>query len=118
MHRERSGAGQHITETMTSHLGRNLNTIHREPPPPSPKPLRELENNLLIMATYSQEIPTTKKNKRKALRIITKKKSKVQRRQERRTNMQPCPNLPPQNEKWSQAFEELQSKFMRMEEIW
>ena len=25
---------------------------------------------------------------------------------------------PPQNEKWSQAFEKLQSKFMRMVEIW
>ena len=32
--------------------------------------------------------------------------------------MQPCPNLPP-HEKWSQAFKEFQSEFMRQkEEIW
>ena len=72
------------------------------------------------MASDSQEIPTTKRNKRKVLTLGNYYKEKIQSTEEtgEENKHVTMPKPPPPNEKWSQAFEELQSKFMRMEEIW
>ena len=72
------------------------------------------------MASNAQEIPTTKRNKRKVLTLENYYKEKIQSSEEtgEEDKQANIPKPRSKNEKWSQAFEELQSKFMRMEEIW
>lgn len=74
------------------------------------------------MASNSQKPPTTKRNKRKALTLKNFYKETIQSMEETGEEDKEATllkNAPPlKNEKWSQAFEELQCKFMRMEEIW
>ena len=74
------------------------------------------------MASNSQEIPTTKRNKRKAMTLENYYKEKIQSTEETgeedKYATMPKPP-PPQNKKWSQAFKEFQSELMRkVEEIW
>ena len=72
------------------------------------------------MASNSQKTPTTKRNKKKALILENFFKEKIQSTEETEEEDKQATTLDhsPKNEKWSQAFKELQSKFMRMEEIW
>ena len=67
----------------------------------SPKHMRRVKNKQLIIASNSQEIPTTKRNKRKVLTLENYYKEKIQSTEEtgeedKQTTM---PNPPPQNEK-------------------
>ena len=74
------------------------------------------------MASNSQKTPTTKRNKKKALTLENFYKEKIQSTEEtgeegkQETLHKTAPA--PQNDKCSQAFLEIQSKVMRMEEIW
>ena len=72
------------------------------------------------MASNAQEIPTTKRNKRKVLTLDNYYRRKTQSTEEtgEKDKQANIPKPPSKNENWSQAFEELQSKVMRkMEEI-
>ena len=74
------------------------------------------------MASDSLKTPTTKRKKKKALTLENFYKEKVQSMEETgeedKQATMPKTAPPPQIEKCSQAFLELQSKVMRMEEIW
>ena len=77
-------------------------TPYTENWPSSPKPLMGLKNNQLIMARDSQEIPTTKRNKRKALTLENYYKEKIQSTEEagEEDKHATMPKPPHQNQKW------------------
>ena len=74
------------------------------------------------MASDSQKTPTTKRNKRKPITLDTFYKEKAHSTEEKgkegRQESSPKTAPPSQKENCPQDFLELQSKVMRMEEIW
>ena len=72
------------------------------------------------MSRDAQEIPTTKRNKRKVLTLDNYYKEKIQSTKETGQEIKQAKTKPsPKNENWPQALEEFKSEIMRkMEEIW